>query len=254
MSKITAVVHTYNSEKYLDECLKALVDIDEILICDMHSTDATIDIANKYGARVIYHENIGFADPARNWAMSQASNDWILVVDSDEIVSEEFIKYIRDEIDKPTCADVYKVAFKAIYFGKFITHKYPDHQPRFFRKGFVEWGENVHNGSTFKGKVVNLPEQNLNLAFKHYNYDSIEHFVAKANRYTTLEVNNLKQGKKKPTVFNVATRGIFGFINNYFIKGAYKDGMHGFIISVLVGYYKFLAIAKYWESLNNYKN
>lgn len=251
VNKITAIVHTYNSEKYLDECLSALKNVDEILVCDMHSTDKTIEIANKHNARIIYHENIGYADPARNWAMEQATGDWILVVDSDEIVSDEFIDYIKAAIEKPDCADVYKVAFKAIYFGKFITHKYPDFQPRFFRKGFVKWGDNVHNGSSYKGKAECLPEKNLNLAFKHYNYETIEHFVTKMNRYTTLEVENLKQGKKKPTPCYIFTRGIFGFTNTYFLKGAYKDGVHGLVISILVGFYKFLAIAKYWEYLKD---
>ena len=247
MQKITAIIHTYNSEKYLSECLDALKGIDEILVCDMHSTDKTLEIAKAAGARIIYHENVGYADPARNFALSQAKHDWILVVDSDEIVSEEFIQYIRSAIEKPGCADVYQVTFKAIYFGKFITHKYPDHQSRFFRKGFVTWGDGVHSGSVSKGKIEKLPAKNLNLAYKHYNYDTIAHLADKTNKYTSLEVENLKKKGKKPTVFNIATRGIFGFINNYFIKGAYKDGMHGLIISVMVGYYKFLAIAKYWE-------
>ena len=247
-NKITAIVHTYNSEKYLDECLSALERVDEILVCDMHSTDKTIEIAEKHSARIIYHENLGYADPTRNWAMEQAQNNWILVVDSDEIVSPEFIDYIKSEIQKQDCADVYKVAFKAIYFGKFIKHKYPDQQARFFRKGYVQWGDGVHNGSTCKGKVALVPAEKLELAFKHYNYDSIEHFVRKGNIYTTLEVENLKNGGKKPTLFKILTRGFFGFTNNYFIKGAYKDGMHGLIISMLVGYYKFLAIAKLWEA------
>lgn len=247
MQKITAIIHTYNSEKYLRECISALNDIDEILICDMHSTDKTIQIATELGCRIIYHENVGFADPARNFAISQASNDWILVVDSDEIVSPEFISYIRESIEKPDCPDVFKVTFKAYYFGKFITHKYPDHQSRFFKKGFVEWGENVHNGSVSKGNIFKIPAERLDLGFKHYNYDSISDFVIKGNRYTTLELDNFLSGGKKATPFKLITRGFFGFFNNYFVKKAYKDGMHGFIISVLVGYYKFLAIAKLWE-------
>lgn len=253
MNKISAIIHTYNSEKYLDECLNALKSLDEILICDMYSTDKTVEIAQKYGAKIIYTENIGYADPVRNWAIQQAKYDWILVVDSDEIVSDEFIEYIKNEINTDNYADVYKVAFKAIYFGKFIKHKYPDFQARFFRKGYVEWKNGVHNGSVCSGNIKCLPDNNLNLAFNHYNYDSIEHFVRKMNIYTTLEVDNLINKHTNSTFFKIATRGFFGFFDNYFLKGAYKDGMHGFIISVLVGIYKFLAIAKLWEQNLKYK-
>ena len=67
---ISVVVHTYNSEKTLEKCLKSVTSCEEIIVCDMYSTDRTIEIAQKYGAKVIYHKNIGFADPARNFAES----------------------------------------------------------------------------------------------------------------------------------------------------------------------------------------
>jgi len=66
---ISVVIHTYNSEKYLEECLESVKSVEEIVICDMHSTDRTIEIAQKYGAKIVYHENLGFADPARNFAL-----------------------------------------------------------------------------------------------------------------------------------------------------------------------------------------
>ena len=118
--KISAVIHTYNSEKYLEECLQALVSLDEIVVCDMYSTDRTIEIAQKYGCKIIYHENVGFADPARNFAIDQTSGDWVLVVDSDEIIPPELIKYLRERISKPDSPEVFIIPRKNILLGKIL--------------------------------------------------------------------------------------------------------------------------------------
>lgn len=84
--KISVVINTFNSERFLDACLKSVATFDEIVLCDMHSTDQTCAIAEKYGCRIVYHERTGFVEPARNYAIAQASNEWVLVLDSDEVV------------------------------------------------------------------------------------------------------------------------------------------------------------------------
>jgi glycosyltransferase involved in cell wall biosynthesis len=100
--KISVVIHTYNSEKFIRDCLESVKNFDEIVICDMYSTDKTVEIANEYNCKVVYHELTGWAEPARNFAISQATNDWILVVDSDETITEELRKYLYEFIKNPT--------------------------------------------------------------------------------------------------------------------------------------------------------
>ena len=100
--KISVVVHTYNNEKIIRECLESIKDFDEIVLCDMYSTDKTLDIAKEYNCKIIMHENIGCVDPARNFAISHASNKWVLVVDSDEIITKDLKKFLYDFIKSQT--------------------------------------------------------------------------------------------------------------------------------------------------------
>lgn len=245
--KISAVIHTYNSEKYLKECLEALKTLDEIVICDMHSTDKTIQIAEEYNCKIIYHENLGFADPARNYAIENTSNNWVLVVDSDEIIPQELIKYLNTRIAEADCPDVIQLPRKNYYFGKFISHTYPDYQIRFFRKGHAVWTPYVHTFPETHGNEYIIPEDNQELAIIHYTYSSISDFVARMNKYTTFEVDKLKKKNRKASILNILLAPVAGFAKTYIKQKAYKDGKHGFIIAMLIGYYKFLSIIKLWE-------
>ena len=86
MATISVVINTLNADRLLNECLQSVKQADEIVICDMYSEDKTIEIAQKHGCKIVYHERTGIVEPARNWAMEQASGDWILVLDADEMV------------------------------------------------------------------------------------------------------------------------------------------------------------------------
>ena len=99
-SPISVVIHTYNNEKIIRRCLESVRHFDEIVICDMYSTDKTIEIAKEYNCKIVYYENIGWADPARNYAIQQASNEWVLVVDSDEVIPQNLVKYLYEFILK----------------------------------------------------------------------------------------------------------------------------------------------------------
>ena len=78
MNKISVIIHTYNNEKIIAECLEAVKNFDEIIICDMYSSDKTLEIAKKYNCKIVMHEKTEIVEPARNFAISQASNEWVL--------------------------------------------------------------------------------------------------------------------------------------------------------------------------------
>ena len=92
--KISVVINTFNSDRFLNQCLRSVEKFDEIVLCDMHSTDGTIAIAEKYGCRIVYHERTGIVEPARNYAIAQAENEWVLVLDSDEVVPDALREYL----------------------------------------------------------------------------------------------------------------------------------------------------------------
>jgi glycosyltransferase involved in cell wall biosynthesis len=247
---ISVIIHTYNSEKYLRECLESVKRADEIIICDMYSTDKTIEIANEYECKIIYHENVGFADPARNWAISQASSDYIFVVDSDEIIPQALWDYLREWEKKDKLVSEVCVCFprKNIVLGKVLWSWYPNRIQRLWKKGCVDWPANVHETPTiFNGGCHDIPKERTDLAIIHYNYDSIESFVSRMNKYTTLEIVKMTERGKKFSIAYLIFRPIGEFLKRYFLKQGYKEGMHGFIFSIYLAIYEFVAISKFWE-------
>lgn len=248
---ISVVIHTYNSEKYLEECLESVKSCEEIIICDMHSTDRTIEIAEKYGAKIIYHENLGFADPARNFALSHATQDWVLVLDSDEMATPELLDYLRNYM--VTHETNYKTVYiprKNILLGKALHSWYPNQILRFFKRGLVTFDEKVHCTPTVHGVTGEffIDPKRTELAIIHYNFDSIESFVSRMNKYTSLELEKFLERNIKFSAKLLFTRPMAEFLKRYIAKKGYKDGWHGFMFSVLMGIYKFVAIAKLWES------
>lgn len=95
---ISVVINTYNAERYLAECLEAVKDFDEIVVCDMESTDRTVEIAQRYGCKIVTYPkgDCVSAEPARTFAIQSASSEWVLVVDSDEIITPELRKYLYE--------------------------------------------------------------------------------------------------------------------------------------------------------------
>ena len=110
--KISVVINTYNAEKYLERVLKAVKGFDEILICDMYSTDNTIPIAQKYNCKIIYHENIGYVEPARNYAIQSAKYPWVLIIDADEIVPPALKDYLYKRIQEENCLSGIRIPMK----------------------------------------------------------------------------------------------------------------------------------------------
>jgi len=247
---ISVIIHTYNSEKYLRECLESVKQADEVIVCDMYSTDKTIEIANEFGCKILYYENVGYADPARNWAMSQASSDYVFVVDSDEIIPQALWDYLRkwEKKEKPVTDVGMSFTRKNIVLGKVLYSWYPNRIQRFWKKGCVDWPANVHETpSTLNGGNHDIPKERKDLAIIHYNYDSIESFISRMNKYTTLEISKMVERGKKFSIAYLIFRPIGEFLKKYFLKQGYKEGMHGFIFSIYLAIYEFVEISKLWE-------
>ena len=125
--KISVVVNTFNSERFLDRCLSSVDGFDEIVLCDMHSADSTISIAERHGCRIVYHERTGFVEPARNYAISQAANEWVLVLDSDEVIPAALKDYLYRfaETAEARGYAALKMARKNYFMGRFMHGDYP---------------------------------------------------------------------------------------------------------------------------------
>jgi len=242
---ISCVIHTYNSELYLDQVLDSVQFCDEIVIVDMYSTDSSLDIARRHNAKIYFHENLGYADPARQFGVECCSYDWILSVDSDEIIPHELgIKLKELAISKEF--DVVSISRRNFMFGREILGSgwgyKNDVIPRFFRKGFLNYGSEVHNfieivqGSKC-GTVLSR-----NLAIIHFNYDSITQFIEKLDRYTDFEVS---KGRwiKSPSMA-IGYQFFREFIGRFIFLKGYRDGWLGIYLALAMAFYRATTIAK----------
>ena len=146
--KLSVVLNTKNSQRFLRECLQSVKTIaDEIVIVDMKSTDNTLKIAREFGAKIYQspHPNVGYADPAREFAFAKAQGEWIFMIDSDENISQQLAALIKKiALGQPTnlpVVDAYFIARRNIIFGKAIEKAgwYPDYQMRLWKKGVIKW-------------------------------------------------------------------------------------------------------------------
>ena len=247
MKTISVVIHTYNSERYLERCLESVKDADEIIICDMYSTDRTIDIAKKFNCKIVYHENVGYAEPARNFANSQVTSDYFLILDSDEYASSGLLKYLREYIEGKNPAEGVRIPYKNELLGK-VLHSYSKKGIlRFFKKGCVSYQAHVHGAPEVTGREEYIPNRRGEVFITHTMVDELNPFIIKWNYYTTLELEKLTARNKHFSILFLMTRSVLEFIKMYFIKQGFRDGVHGFIFAIIAAHYKFMAIVKLWE-------
>lgn len=249
MPKISVVVNTRNEEKNLLRVLTSIKGLaSEIVVVDMESTDNTVKIAKEEGAKVFSHKTTGYVEPARNFAISKATGEWILLLDADEEVSNKLRNKLRNLVQHPK-ADFYRLPRKNIIFGKWIKHSrwWPDYNIRFFKKGRVSWNEIIHSVPETHGKGLDLPAEEEN-AIVHFHYDSIEQFINRMNVYTTEHAKlRIKDGYKFSWT-DLIKKPTDEFLSRYFFGQGYKDGIHGLALALLQAFSELALYLKIWQA------
>ncbi len=248
MDRISVVINTIIEEENIERAIKSAKRFaDEVVVVDMHSDDSTVKIAKKAGARVYSHERTGYVEPARNFAIEKAHGDWVFILDADEEVPLALGNKIRKVVENPS-ADYFAVSRRNIIFGKWMKHSrwWPDYNIRFFKKGKVAWDNHIHSVPITKGKGLDLPAEKK-YAIKHYHYISIEQYIDRMNRYTSVQARekylegtdfNWHDLLKKPTA---------EFISRYFAGKGYKDGVHGLAVACLQALSESVLYMKLWQ-------
>jgi len=248
MNKISVVINTLNEEKNLPRALSSVSDFaDEIVVVDMKSEDKTREIAKRFGANIYDHEKTNYVEPARNFAISKAKYDWIFILDADEEILVPLKNELKKIVDNPK-ADYFRIPRKNIIFGKWIKHSrwWPDYNIRFFKKGSVVWSEIIHSVPTTKGKGSDL-EINEDLAIVHHNYESVDQYVNRMNRYTSEHSKNLVKNDYKFKWTDLIQKPVNEFLSRYFQGEGYKDGLHGLALASLQGISEFVMYLKTWQ-------
>ncbi|HEX7017963.1 MAG TPA: glycosyltransferase family 2 protein [Patescibacteria group bacterium] len=251
---LSVVINTKNSASTLGLTLKSIKNLaDEIVIVDMMSTDNTKELAEAHTDKVFSHPDVGYVEPARNYAIQKASHDWILIVDADEEVPPALQEMITHITSGNAEADCYYLPRKNMIFNKWIAHTgwWPDYVLRLFKKGYVNWDNEIHSIPITKGVVVELPAQE-ELALIHHNYQNVSQYLARLNRYTTIQA---AEAKEEP----VFKRSLFAtwsnqFLARFFAQEGHKDGQHGLALALLQAFYEVAVELKIWENDNFNQN
>jgi len=247
--KISAVVNTYNEEKNLGRCLESVKNFaEEIVVVDMHSTDKTVEIAKKYKAKIFLHEYTRYVEPARNFALSKATGDWILIIDADEELPQNLASKLT-KIAKENKVDYVQIPRKNIIFGKWIEHSrwWPDYLVRFFKKGKVQFSNEIHVPPKTEGEGFKLEAVEEN-AIIHHNFQSISQFIERLNRYTDIQAEELVKKGVKFEWQQVLTKPANEFFSRFFAGEGYKDGLHGLVLALLQAFSELILYLKIWQN------
>lgn len=247
-SKLSVVVNAQDEERDLPSCLASVKTLaDETIVIDQSSIDNTAQIAKRAGAKVVSHERVKYVELARNFGISKAVNGWVLILDPDEEITSALSQRIKAIIKDPQ-ADYYRIPRKNIIFGKWIKHAlwWPDYQVRLFKKGKVSWPEIIHSVPMTTGIGIDLPEEE-DLAILHHNYNSIDQYLEKMNRYTSIQSELLHKDGKKFEWVDLINKPFNEFVRRYFGSAGYKDGVHGLSLSLLQAFSELVIYLKLWQ-------
>lgn len=244
MNKISATILTLNEEDNIRECLETLTWCDEIIVVDGYSDDATVEIAREYTDKIFTYERTGYSEPAREKAIAEASGNWICMIDADERIPSPLANQLR-EVVRSESADVVHAPRKNYLLGQWIDGAgwWPDYRPVLYKKSVTDTSKDIHDFLHFKESAVeNKIDPKEDNAITHFNYTGVEDFIERTNRYTTIEANQMKFKHRQ-----FLTKPIWSFLYRYVIKGGYRMGISGFLLSALMAWYKFLSVAKAWQ-------
>ena len=238
MEKISLVIITFNEEKNIERCLASAKDLaDEIIVVDSFSTDRTGEICSKFNVKFIQHKFEGHIEQ-KNWAMEQATCQWILSLDADEVLSDELKRSISEVKDNPDC-DGYCFNRLTNYCGKWIRHCgwYPDRKLRLWKVGKGRWGGmNPHDKFELEPGAV---RKRLKGDLLHYSYYSISQHIQQVDKFTTIIADaNFRKGKRINLIM-IIFHPIWKFKQHYILKLGFLDGYYGFVISVISAFAAF---------------
>ncbi len=246
MVKISAIIITQNEERNIGRCIDSVISVvDEIVVIDSFSTDQTCDIALEKGARVIKHRFISHIDQ-KNFAVTQATNEYVLSLDADEYLSEELTGSIL-EVKESWPYEAYRMNRLSNYGGKWIRHGnwYPDQKIRLWNKRKGLWGgENPHDKVVLKRgvKVMHLKGDLLHRAY----VDAYE-TLSKIQRYSDI-YSQENAGRRSSSPLRIVAHSSFAFLKSYFLKRGFLDGFEGLMVAQAVSNHVFYKYAKLYEA------
>lgn len=253
---ITVIIHTYNEEKNMVNCLESVKWADDMVLIDNYSDDKTVEIAMRYTDRIFYVERTGLAEQARKFAVDQAKNEWVLIVDADEMVPQK-MKQKLESIVADDSGDVVSIPHNNYFFGnKMEKTGWGPHQDthyRFYKKSYVNLSQKVHSEPQISESARIFRIENPDEGFVHFNYFDVEQFVEKMNRYTSIEAAALYDAGDDLNTRQLAFRVFGEFKLRYISFKGYKEGFTGLSMSLMMAAYRLTVLMKL-KLMRNYSS
>lgn len=246
--KISVAIITYNEERNIARCLASVKPVaDEIIVVDSMSKDNTKAFCMEHGVRFVEHAFEGHIQQ-KNYAASQATHEYVLSLDADEVLSAELQQSILELKQKDSLPDAFSMNRLTNYCGRWIRHSgwYPDRKLRLWRKEKGKWGGiNPHDTVVLNPEVT---RSHLKGNLLHYSYYSIHQHIEKMNLFTDIAAKEAFRRKDSMIpVVHLFLYPALRFMNTYFLKAGFLDGYQGLVLSILDGHYRFMKYAKLRE-------
>jgi glycosyltransferase involved in cell wall biosynthesis len=241
---LSVTIIAMNEETVIGDAIRSVAWADEVIVVDSGSTDRTVAIAKEQGARVIERSWPGYGQQ-KNFAQSQARNDWVLNIDADESVPAELAREIQERltaIHAGTEAGAgFRMPRKTYYLGRWIRHGgwYPNYLVRLADRRCAKWSEpEVHEDLRVEGAIGTLREP-----LHHHAFPTIRDQVLTNLRYATLGATRLRSDGRRAGVTQLILKPAGKFVETFLLKRGFLDGVPGFIISVNAAHSMFMKYA-----------
>jgi len=230
MLPVSAVIITHNESRNIRRTLSRLSWCDEILVLDSYSTDDTVSICREFGCSIYFRTFDGYGTQKR-YAVSLAKNDWVLCIDADEVLSEELNKEIICEMTAGPSFDAYRLPMNLVFLDR--EFRYGKESQRYFLRLFDRKAGNfnvdtLHEKIEIHGNIGKMDNRIL-----HYSYRSLQQWLEKCNRYTTMGAEGAVKKGKKRSFFAILFCLPFHFTRYFFVERNILNGPQGFYWSVL---------------------
>jgi len=239
---LSVIVITKNEEVAIGNCLSSIAWADEIIVVDSGSTDRTEMICRQYTDNFYTNDWPGFG-PQKNRALELATNEWVLSLDADEMISPELRLEIESVMNNPKLHSAFAIPRRSSYCGKFMHHGgwWPDYVTRLFRKDSARFSNDlIHERIIVTGSLGRLKHPIIHDAFR-----DIEEVVETINRYSSIGAKMMHEREKRGTLSKAIFHGFWSFFQTYVVRAGFLDGREGFMLAVSNAegtYYRYLKL------------
>ena len=242
MTKISAIIPTLNEEIHIAEAIKSVSFADEIIVIDSFSEDKTIEIAEKLNVKIIKRKFDDFSSQ-KNFAIKQATHNWIYILDADERVTKEVKKEIVSAVKDPKGFVGFYLRRTFYFSGKKVNYSgfQRDKVIRLFLKEHCKYSGLVHEKIISNGKIGFFKNK-----IDHFSYRNYDHYISKLNHYATIRAEELHDNGEKVNIYHVMVKPGARFFIHYFIRLGFLDGFTGFLVAKTQAYGVLTRYIKLW--------